>query len=529
MNNDILEYLRSKYADQKPGLFDVDVANSTTPTPSVTPPPAAPDYTPNLSVDDIGKDTFPDIPLPTPTPEMFSSEPFSLNSTDDVQPTIPQAGLDAPTPPATPPPPAGGMPTPATPPIAPPAPISPPSAPIPGPDAKPTADPLAGFTPADRAKVVSNNATSGRELAGEALAGIGDSISKAFGRGHGGHLENTLEAVRARKAGALSNFDKNAALAKGNYEVARQIVANNRADVDRAQMADPTSPVSKAQQALLDKIEPGVDHSKITALQAEVIAKPMLEGYKITEQSKNRKMMSEYLMNKKDEDVGTKFEQDMNASKARAGALGDNQKRLNASERVLNLIDQVKGNPNAMQTPELAQAVGSLISSGSGVVNQTQIEHLMPQSLKGNINKLEGFLTNNPRGLEQQEFIKSYLHTAERERDLITRQLAIAQAKSASGYIDYIRRNPEKARAKLEAQNIPEPMIQKILAGDFKGLDEAAPLSAPAMPKMPTHDDSNAPASMPSLAPNEMLRRAADGRMIVFDKATKQPLREANQ
>ncbi len=305
---------------------------------------------------------------------------------------------------------------------------------------------------------------------GQALAGLGDALVRGPGRRDSHFLDDTIKRGQDATERAIGNFDQNSKLKSQGLQTGLSL-----------QQMDPSSPASKSAQTAARPMlmAAGLTEKQIGQLPASAIDDALKSATsfadakaKLAQVAAMREQTQELTRTRKDEETGMKFEQELNASKQRSGALGDNQKRLNASERVLNLLDQVKLNPNAMQTPEVAQAVASLVGGGGGVVSQQQIEHLMPQSFKGDVNKFLGWLTNEPRGLGQQEFIKSFMHTAERERDLINRQIGLAQAKSTSGFMEYIQRHPDQVRAKLEAQNLPEPVIQNILKGNYTGLDK---------------------------------------------------------
>jgi hypothetical protein len=289
VNQNLLDYLRDKYAQDNPSLFDVGVSQSTAAAPAVTPPPTLSE-SPNLTLDSLDKNITPGFKLPESTPEMFAGDPLSRNFTADAQPPSSPPAPELPNLPAEAPHTPVG---PSTPPASsnePPAPIaalaSPATPALPAPT--PAVDPVAGFSPADRARLAADQGTSGRELAGEALAGLGDAVAKGAG-GTGGHLKNTIQTVNDKHNAALDSFDKQRAMAVQNYDIARKVIENNRGDATAADMQNPTSPISRAQQALLDKVEPGKDHSKISALQAEILVKPMLERYKIDEMAAARK------------------------------------------------------------------------------------------------------------------------------------------------------------------------------------------------------------------------------------------------
>lgn len=102
--------------------------------------------------------------------------------------------------------------------------------------------------------------------------------------------------------------------------------------------------------------------------------------------------------------------------------------RTNSADRVLTLLDQSGGNPNALQSSEAAAAVASLVTSGSsGRIAQEQLNHLTPQSFRGDIMKQIGYIANEPVSLGQQEFFKSLRDTAIREKSVTQDQIKKTQ------------------------------------------------------------------------------------------------------
>lgn len=126
--------------------------------------------------------------------------------------------------------------------------------------------------------------------------------------------------------------------------------------------------------------------------------------------------------------MASDLQSDLDPNGFRAGQMGKNQARVDNAGRVLTLLDQPNFNANALQAPEIAQSVASLLSSNQGRVAQEQLDNLTPHSLKGNIMKQIGFVTNSPVGLGQQKFFDSLKQTAVREKSLAQAQVRTAQS-----------------------------------------------------------------------------------------------------
>lgn len=494
MANDFLTaYLLKKYrgADPAAGAFDVDVANSTATAPGLPPPPAAPAYTPpTLTVDDLDRSSMPPglEPVAT-TPEMFEGDPFTRNLTPNAKsaslPPVAPAIAEPPAAPKMPPLPPGAAPMPSAPPIAPPGPSAAPSAPLPAPMAPAMPDPLAGFGPADREKVVGEQGTSGRELLGQSLAGIGDAVSKAAG-GSGGHLRGALDASAASRTAAVENFDKGRAQAMQNYDVARKVIENNRGDAAGADMQNPGSPISRAQQALLDRLEPGKDHSKISALQAEVLVKPLLEKYKIEETTGARKDAAS------DRLALIEANRDQRVSKQNEDRIQDIRKEITGSKAYQNWLEIKNANDNlqnAAANPGAKRSLGAVYSwvkalDPGSVVREGEIKLAGEARSVGQ--KLEGYFRRMATGaVLLPEEIRELAEWA-KEKEGLARQTAVAS------------NDPAIQQAKRNQFDLAE--INKDLFGG--------------------------PAAAPSGGSNEVRRKTADGRIIVYDAVTKKPLRE---
>jgi hypothetical protein len=354
-----------------------------------------------------------------------------------------------------------------------PMPISPDQGPAPEPAPAPQDD----FSPeARQAMLAKQGQPNVGQLIAKSVGGIGDAISASVGQ-TGKGMSGVDSVIGAQKQGALDKF-----------AAGREDVGYNASIADAKAKADPNSQASKTLRSIVIGMMPegkragmnldGMSFNQLASVVPSVAkmvdANLSAEWHKanLNNSNTNKNIQITNKQEQLDQRRGTQFEQEMNASKQRSGAAGQNQVRLNASERALALIDQTGGNPNAMQTPELAQSIAALIGGGQGVVNQQQIENLMPQSYKGNIKKWLTKLTNEPLGLDQQAFIKSYAATAQRERAIITRQLLQAQVKSTSGYQDWIKRNPDDARMKMQAQGFPDDIIEDVMKGDYKSANE---------------------------------------------------------
>lgn len=117
----------------------------------------------------------------------------------------------------------------------------------------------------------------------------------------------------------------------------------------------------------------------------------------------------------------SKFDDALNPQKNQNTA--KNQARVDNADRVLNLLDQSATNPNVLQAPEAAQMVAQMLSASGNRVAQEQVEHLIPSSFKGDLEKKLSYILNEPRGTDQQAFFDSLKQTAVREKGVAADQV----------------------------------------------------------------------------------------------------------
>lgn len=162
---------------------------------------------------------------------------------------------------------------------------------------------------------------------------------------------------------------------------------------------------------------------------------------------------------------------DLDPNKARGGNLAKSQAMINSADRVQTLFSQFPdGNIPAAQTHELASAVASLVSGGSSPQSQQQINSIVPSSARGNAEAMISWLTNEPRGQQQQKFMQLLQHTAEREKALAQRQVKIAQIQRLSAYENLKQKNPKIYNGILSAYGISPDEIDE--SGRYRELPQ---------------------------------------------------------
>ncbi len=142
----------------------------------------------------------------------------------------------------------------------------------------------------------------------------------------------------------------------------------------------------------------------------------------------------------------------LDTGSGRANLNVEQQKRLNASERIKKIAENpdgtVKNLPPELVT-ELVGSLGSLIVGGHP--SEGMLHALMPKGMGMKEADIKEFLTNNPQGANQQAFIKMAIDLSNREEDLISEQIRNQQAKGLPHFAHLKKNDPDKWGAMLRA------------------------------------------------------------------------------
>jgi hypothetical protein len=306
----------------------------------------------------------------------------------------------------------------------------------------------------------------------------GDQINHAFTPlAHHNDLEEELRTRLAQSEAPVNDVKERLAL---NQDQLKKHHLEQQA-LNEAAMNDPNSIKSQEYRKVAGISDPAVPASAIEKLVPILAKKDSVQDKKQTrldEQSlKYSKMMGE----------------DLDPNRARSGEMGKNQARVNSAERIETLLKQFPdGNIPKIQTRELATSVGALLSNGSSTA-VSQIDELVPHTMKGNAAKIAEWVTGDPQGSQQQKFIKLYADTAAREKQTAAKQIVQAQVKKAFSTHKKLKDlDPDafysnlSAATGLDTDQIKDMEKQKGFKGQL--LDEAAP--KPAV--KPHHQDDEA-------------------------------------
>jgi len=320
-------------------------------------------------------------------------------------------------------------------------------------DAKPVNPAVAAYLAKIQAaqdQVKKNNEATGLT---SALVQLGHGLSRA-----GGSADlSGVEAIAKNNDAPLTNL-------QGQIQGSQSALALQKAQAGQ----DPNSPEAQAlrklYQPMLAKI--GLDPSNLEGLGPDDIKSYVQNPVEFSEkqqvlqsnkelQAQTSRQNHELAMaqtdkkvqaaqDKADEKIGVDLQGKLDSSGARAGNFGKAGNMIMAADRIKAILDQYPdGNIPKAQTEELATAQAALVGGGS-VQSQNQLNAIVPQSIWGDANAFTGWLTNNPKGLGQQEFIKNLADSAKRERDTAQAQVDAIKAQRLGAYNDFANRNPKK-------------------------------------------------------------------------------------
>lgn len=199
---------------------------------------------------------------------------------------------------------------------------------------------------------------------------------------------------------------------------------------------DPNSRESQSFRKSVESVYPGIaktygaDWNLVSAADKELIWEPIklkeqldMKKLQIEANMLQKKILHTTAANKEIIKRGINMGQDMDPNRARTGEMGKNQARVNAADRIDALITQFPDyNIPKIQTRELAASVAGLLQNG-GQTAIHQINELTPDTVRGNAEDIASWLTGDPRGRQQQAFMKLFHETARREKEVAQHQM----------------------------------------------------------------------------------------------------------
>ena len=166
---------------------------------------------------------------------------------------------------------------------------------------------------------------------------------------------------------------------------------------------------------------------------------------------------------------------DLDPNKARGGNLAFNQKKVDQAERLEALITDSNGNVSNLdqrQIEELAIGLNSMLTNASTGA-ASQVAALVPKSAVGNVQKLKEWLSNEPTGTNQLEFVKRMADTVNREKATAQNQVMKAQVQRLSAHSGLQKTNPDLYNEITQSYGLTPDAIEQFKKGSSKSKEPA--------------------------------------------------------
>lgn len=266
------------------------------------------------------------------------------------------------------------------------------------------------------------------------LANLQEAAAQIMMRGTSGRDVEYYKGLRSRAGTGITDFEKRKELEQ------------------EARDADPTSAESQSYRQLLKeqgiKLPDSVSAAFIKKQYpqfANIISRREASADRAQERAMRREefaLRREELGKSKADKEFVQLYDSLDPTKGRAGQFGEQYKIVAQADRLGGLIDKSKYGMNLTgpEMEELALGTARLLA-GAGGTSRSQIEALVPSSARGKVSDMIGWITNNPTGRQQQEFVK-------RTKGLLDREKALAQDK-----LEATIRQRAKARGHLKTSD----------------------------------------------------------------------------
>jgi hypothetical protein len=173
----------------------------------------------------------------------------------------------------------------------------------------------------------------------------------------------------------------------------------------------------------------------------------------------------------------TELTDKISTSRGRGNLNMEQQKRLNASERIKAIAMNPDGSPRDLSPglmTELAGASAGLITGGSPA--EHTIAAMTPSTVGSDWAKIQQWLSNEPHGTSQQKFVQTLLDQAKREEDVIRPQIQSAQLQAVPNYAHLSKVDKRRYEGILKAAGLDPSRIdeQGLLIQEAKAAAAAA-------------------------------------------------------
>jgi hypothetical protein len=165
----------------------------------------------------------------------------------------------------------------------------------------------------------------------------------------------------------------------------------------------------------------------------------------------------------------------LDPDKNRAGNFGTQQQIVYNAKKIEQLAAQFPDlNLPPAQVAELAQATAGMLSNGNHAAEST-VDRYVPKSVGRSEAELAQWITNKPKGAEQQAFVKQMLDTAARERQLAESNVRDIKFKRVAQFGDLQKKDPDTFNAILQSHEVDPEEYSEYQKNGFKMPKASAP------------------------------------------------------
>lgn len=285
------------------------------------------------------------------------------------------------------------------------------------------------------------------------MAQLGISLGQA--------AEKFGSAIAMTKPGDQSFYEQQMKLAGGFTEQ----VKDEEAVRQEAEKNDPNSPLSKQYQELVKSM--GVKLTGNESAATLMRALPFLQQYQSQKENREARreqaaierekiaatkaLLTDEKANKEFTKMSEKLTSEIASSRS---AFGKGANIVRSAEAIEKLVEGIDPKDiDVRQITEIARNLDAMLSQGAATISGTK--KLIPSSFAGDAAKIAEYITSQPRGARQGEFVKRMIETVQREKELAKQQIIRTQNKILSGYGHLKEKYPERYNEILQEHDIP--------------------------------------------------------------------------
>ena len=163
----------------------------------------------------------------------------------------------------------------------------------------------------------------------------------------------------------------------------------------------------------------------------------------------------------KDDDYYFKITNAINSDTKARAAIGINQQKLNSIGSAKAAIDQVASQPGGADTRQMFEIAAATVRPllGNNVLTEGEINQMIPSTFKGNLNKFIEKVTNEPQGLDAQNFVQRFRETLGREFDVTNGQIEESRKRWFGQYDNWLRSHPEYGKELYTSLNLKHDLF----------------------------------------------------------------------